>query len=238
MVKLQERFKDFIKQEEKKKSRAGLMLVTYPKSKEKLIGSCTMFFHQGNYHSQVRKLVQSSLSPEVLRKLVPEIEAIAITSLESWANKQIINTFQEMKKKFKTIVYTSVFTTSADDLRSTSGQARRTSYLRRNCCAGRNAREETATPGEFVCHRLSSSISRGRRSSAMSSCHATIATPPLPELQFAGEEAIVAVELSPPGRGKSMVAADYLSSPERTESLGKRRRQMKSHFVFSFISLI
>nr|GLL37280.1 abscisic acid 8'-hydroxylase 4 [Ipomoea trifida] len=141
-----------------------------------------MFFHQGNYHSQVRKLVQSSLSPEVLRKLVPEIEAIAITSLESWANKQIINTFQEMKKEL--------------------------CITRPQChpqLAGRNAREETATPGEFVCHRLSSSISRGRRSSAMSSCHATIATPPLPELQFAGEEAIVAVELSPPGRGKSVL---------------------------------
>nr|GME05784.1 abscisic acid 8'-hydroxylase 4 [Ipomoea batatas] len=68
----------------------SVQLVTYPKSKEKLIGSSTLFFHQGNYHSQVRKLVQSSLSPKVLRKLVPEIEAIAITSLESWANKQII----------------------------------------------------------------------------------------------------------------------------------------------------
>nr|GLL37284.1 probable phospholipid-transporting ATPase 4 isoform X4 [Ipomoea trifida] len=166
----------------------SLQLVTYSKSKEKLIGSCTMFFHQGNYHSQVRKLVQSSLSPEVLRKLVPEIEVIAITSLESWANKQIINTFQEMKKEL--------------------------CITRPQChpqLAGRNAREETATPGEFVCHRLSSSISRGRRSSAMSSCHATIPTPPLPELQFAGEEAIVAVELSPPGRGKSMAVKKSIS---------------------------
>nr|GLL47308.1 abscisic acid 8'-hydroxylase 4 [Ipomoea trifida] len=77
---------------------SSLFKPTYPKSKEKLIGPSALFFHQGNYHSQVRKLVQSSLSPEVLRKLVPDIEAIAITSLESWANKQIINTFQEMKK--------------------------------------------------------------------------------------------------------------------------------------------
>ncbi|XP_071691741.1 abscisic acid 8'-hydroxylase 4-like [Rutidosis leptorrhynchoides] len=71
---------------------------TYPKSKEELIGPSALFFHTGNYHARMRKLVQSSFSPEVNRKLITDIERIAISSLESWANGQVINTFQEMKK--------------------------------------------------------------------------------------------------------------------------------------------
>lgn len=71
---------------------------TYPKSKEKLIGPSALFFHTGNYHARMRKLVQSSFSPEVTRKLIPDIETLAISSLESWANGHVINTFHEMKK--------------------------------------------------------------------------------------------------------------------------------------------
>lgn len=71
---------------------------TYPKSKEKMIGPWALFFHQGNYHTHLRKLVQSSLSPEPIRKLIPDIEAIAISALESCANSQVANTFHEMKK--------------------------------------------------------------------------------------------------------------------------------------------
>ncbi|KAM3695073.1 hypothetical protein ACJW31_07G103300 [Castanea mollissima] len=77
---------------------AHLFKPTYPKSKEKMIGPSALFFHQGSYHSHLRKLVQSSLSPEAIRKLVPEIEAIAISALDSWANGQIVNSFHEMKK--------------------------------------------------------------------------------------------------------------------------------------------
>ncbi|KAF3666271.1 Abscisic acid 8'-hydroxylase 4 [Capsicum annuum] len=78
---------------------AHLFKPTYPKSKERLIGPSALFFHQGNYHSRLRKLVQSSLSPEALRKIVDDIEALAISSLESWAeNNQTINTFRVMKK--------------------------------------------------------------------------------------------------------------------------------------------
>ncbi|KAG2704199.1 hypothetical protein I3760_06G173700 [Carya illinoinensis] len=78
---------------------AHLFKPTYPKSKERMIGPSALFFHQGNYHAHLRKLVQSSLSPETIRKLVPDIEVIAISALESWAGGQgIINTFRELKK--------------------------------------------------------------------------------------------------------------------------------------------
>lgn len=71
---------------------------TYPKSKEKIIGPSALFFHQADYHARLRKLVQSSLSPERIKKLIPHIEAIAISALESYAVGQVINTFKEMKK--------------------------------------------------------------------------------------------------------------------------------------------
>ncbi|KAK3001829.1 hypothetical protein RJ639_022237 [Escallonia herrerae] len=71
---------------------------TYPKSKEKMIGPSALFFHQGDYHARLRKLVQNSLSPETIRKLVPDIEAIAISALESLANQQVTITFCQMKK--------------------------------------------------------------------------------------------------------------------------------------------
>ncbi|CAI9769939.1 unnamed protein product [Fraxinus pennsylvanica] len=77
---------------------AHLFNPTYPKSKEKMIGPSALFFHQGDYHNRLRKLVQSSLSLEHLRKLILGIEAIAISTLESWTSGQVINTFQELKK--------------------------------------------------------------------------------------------------------------------------------------------
>lgn len=77
---------------------ADLFRPTYPKSKEKMIGPSALFFHQGDYHNHLRKLVQSSLSPESIRKLIPGIEAIAVSTLDSWASGKTINTFQGMKK--------------------------------------------------------------------------------------------------------------------------------------------
>lgn len=79
-------------------SHAHLFRPTYPKSKEKMIGPSALFFHQGSYHSHLRKLVQSSLSPETIRKLAHDIEAIAISALDSWASGQVVNSFHEMKK--------------------------------------------------------------------------------------------------------------------------------------------
>ncbi|GFP84574.1 abscisic acid 8'-hydroxylase 4 [Phtheirospermum japonicum] len=58
---------------------ADLFKPTYPKSKEKMIGPSALFFHQGEYHSYLRRLVQSSLSPEAIKKLIPGIEDIAFS---------------------------------------------------------------------------------------------------------------------------------------------------------------
>ncbi|GAB4852149.1 hypothetical protein Ancab_016339 [Ancistrocladus abbreviatus] len=77
---------------------AHLFKSTYPKGKETLIGPSALFFHQGGYHLRLRKLVQSPLSPETIRVLVADIEALAVSTLDSCAGGRIINTFHEMKK--------------------------------------------------------------------------------------------------------------------------------------------
>lgn len=81
-------------------SHAHLFKPTYPKSKEKLIGPSAIFFHTGNYHTHLRKLVQASLSPDRIRKLIPCIETLAVSVMESWAvpHSPVINTFAELKK--------------------------------------------------------------------------------------------------------------------------------------------
>lgn len=80
-------------------TQAHLFKPTYPKSKEHLIGPCALFFHQGEYHMRLRKLIQRSLSLNSLRNLVPHIESLAISTIQSWCGDgHIINTFKEMKK--------------------------------------------------------------------------------------------------------------------------------------------
>lgn len=79
-------------------TQAHLFKATYPKSKERLIGPSAIFFHQGDYHFRLRKLVQGCLSLEAIRNLVTDIEAAAVSALDSWHGGHIINTFQEMKK--------------------------------------------------------------------------------------------------------------------------------------------
>lgn len=79
-------------------SKAQLFKPTYPQSKENLIGPSALFFHQGVYHSKIKKLVQSAFSLDVIRNMVSDIEAIATSSLESWSGGHVINTFLELKK--------------------------------------------------------------------------------------------------------------------------------------------
>ncbi|KAK4390559.1 Abscisic acid 8'-hydroxylase [Sesamum angolense] len=67
-------------------TQAHLFKPTYPKSKENLIGPSALFFHGGEYHKRLRKLVQASLCPEVLRGLVVDIEALTLSALSSWAD--------------------------------------------------------------------------------------------------------------------------------------------------------
>ncbi|XP_027331128.1 abscisic acid 8'-hydroxylase CYP707A1-like [Abrus precatorius] len=79
-------------------TQAHLFKPTYPKSKEHLIGPCALFFHQGDYHMRLRKLVLRSLSFETLQNLVPDIEALVISSMKTWGDGHVINTFKEMKR--------------------------------------------------------------------------------------------------------------------------------------------
>ncbi|XAR59451.1 (+)-abscisic acid 8'-hydroxylase [Bertholletia excelsa] len=88
---------------------ADLFKPTYPKSKENMIGSSALFFHQGDYHTHMRRLVQTSLSPDAIKRMIPHIETIAISDLESWTSKQVINTFLEMKKFTFDVGILSVF---------------------------------------------------------------------------------------------------------------------------------
>ncbi|XP_054776661.1 abscisic acid 8'-hydroxylase 4-like [Prosopis cineraria] len=89
---------------------AHLFKPTYPKSKEILIGPSALFFHQGDCHTRIRKLVQTSLSPERIRKLILYIEAEAVSTMESWVSAgQVINVFQSMKKFSFSIGILSVF---------------------------------------------------------------------------------------------------------------------------------
>ncbi|XP_022155105.1 abscisic acid 8'-hydroxylase 2 [Momordica charantia] len=79
-------------------SKAHLFKPTYPPSKEKMIGPEALFFHQGSYHSCLKKLVQASFLPSAIRPSVSQIEAIVLRLLPSWNNSQQINTLHQMKR--------------------------------------------------------------------------------------------------------------------------------------------
>lgn len=78
-------------------TQAHLFKPTYPLSKEKMIGPEALFFHQGPYHSRLKRLVQASFLPSAIRGSVSEIEKIVVNILPCWKNKTI-NTLQEMKR--------------------------------------------------------------------------------------------------------------------------------------------
>ncbi|PIA60384.1 hypothetical protein AQUCO_00300106v1 [Aquilegia coerulea] len=78
-------------------SQANLFKPTYPPSKEMMIGPEAIFFHQGDYHSRLKKLVQASFLPSAIRGSVSEIEKIVLRLVSSWENTTI-NTLNEMKK--------------------------------------------------------------------------------------------------------------------------------------------
>ncbi|XP_022997684.1 abscisic acid 8'-hydroxylase 2-like isoform X2 [Cucurbita maxima] len=78
-------------------SKAHLFKPTYPPSKEKMIGPQALFFHQGPYHSRLKKLIQASFLPSAIKPSVSQIENIVLRLLPSWDNSQI-NTLQQMKR--------------------------------------------------------------------------------------------------------------------------------------------
>ncbi|KAK4490861.1 hypothetical protein RD792_001576 [Penstemon davidsonii] len=77
-------------------SKAHLFKPTFPASKERMLGKQAIFFHQGDYHTKLRKLVLRAFMPNSIKNIVPDIESIAINSLQSWEGN-LITTFQEMK---------------------------------------------------------------------------------------------------------------------------------------------
>lgn len=77
-------------------TKSDLFKPTFPASKERMLGKQAIFFHQGDYHGKLRKLVLRAFMPEAIRSRVPDIESIAVDSLQSWEGR-LVNTFQEMK---------------------------------------------------------------------------------------------------------------------------------------------
>uniref|UniRef100_A0A803KRU9 Uncharacterized protein n=1 Tax=Chenopodium quinoa TaxID=63459 RepID=A0A803KRU9_CHEQI len=90
-------------------SKAHLFKPTYPPSKEKMIGPEALFFHQGAYHSKLKKLVQASFLPCALKGAVSQIENIVLDFLPTWENNNSINTLVEMKKYAFDVAIISAF---------------------------------------------------------------------------------------------------------------------------------
>ncbi|XP_042399541.1 abscisic acid 8'-hydroxylase 3-like [Zingiber officinale] len=78
-------------------TQAHLFKPTYPRSKERLIGPWALFFHQGDYHLRLRKIVQAAVSPDALRGIVPDVERLVVPLLRSWDGREF-STFHTMKQ--------------------------------------------------------------------------------------------------------------------------------------------
>ncbi|KAL0447646.1 UNVERIFIED_CONTAM: Abscisic acid 8'-hydroxylase [Sesamum latifolium] len=89
-------------------SKSHLFKPTFPASKERMLGKQAIFFHQGDYHAKLRKLVLRAFMPESIKNIVPDIESLAVGSLESWEGK-LITTFQEMKTYAFNVALLSIF---------------------------------------------------------------------------------------------------------------------------------
>ncbi|KAH0851394.1 hypothetical protein HID58_094277 [Brassica napus] len=89
-------------------TKSHLFKPTFPASKERMLGKQAIFFHQGDYHSKLRKLVLRAFMPEAIRDMVPDIESIAQDSLRNW-DGTMINTYQEMKTYTFNVALLSIF---------------------------------------------------------------------------------------------------------------------------------
>ncbi|CAH1446798.1 unnamed protein product [Lactuca virosa] len=90
-------------------TQSHLFKPTYPTSKEMMIGPEAVFFHQGSYHSHLKKLIRSSFLPSAIKGLVPKIESIVLDLLPVWEHSKVINTLHEMKKYSYQVAIISVF---------------------------------------------------------------------------------------------------------------------------------
>ncbi|KAA8521072.1 hypothetical protein F0562_011775 [Nyssa sinensis] len=89
-------------------TRAHLFKPTFPASKERMLGKQAIFFHQGDYHTKLRKLVLRAFMPVAIKNIVSDIESIAVDCLKSLEG-QVFNTFQEMKTYTFNIALLSIF---------------------------------------------------------------------------------------------------------------------------------
>ncbi|KAL0312332.1 UNVERIFIED_CONTAM: Abscisic acid 8'-hydroxylase [Sesamum radiatum] len=92
-------FASKVKNESRARFESKPLQAHIPASKERILGKQAIFFHQGDYHAKLRKLVLRAFMPEAIKNIVSDIESIAVNSLESWEGK-LITTFQEMKTSF------------------------------------------------------------------------------------------------------------------------------------------
>lgn len=81
-------------------TKSHLFKPTFPVSKERILGRQAIFFHQGDYHGHLRKLVVRAFMPETIREIVSDVESIAVAAVESWQGR-LITAFQEMKTVLK-----------------------------------------------------------------------------------------------------------------------------------------
>lgn len=77
-------------------TRADIFKPTFPASKERMLGRRAIFFQQGKYHAQLRRLVLRAVMPNAIRSRVAEIDAVALSTVSSWEGRTV-NTFEEMK---------------------------------------------------------------------------------------------------------------------------------------------
>lgn len=98
-------------------TRAPLFKPTFPASKERMLGREAIFFHQGSYHSKLRKLVLKAFLPESIKPKVSSIESIALRALHSWDGRAV-NTYQEMKSVSTTSSNSSIVSSSSPLLKT------------------------------------------------------------------------------------------------------------------------
>ncbi|GLU05230.1 hypothetical protein SLE2022_223410 [Rubroshorea leprosula] len=89
-------------------TRAHLFKPTFPASKERMLGKQAIFFHQGDYHDKLRKLVLRAFMPESIKNIVADVESIANDTLQSLEGR-LITTFQEMKTYTFNVAVLSIF---------------------------------------------------------------------------------------------------------------------------------
>ncbi|RDX60088.1 Abscisic acid 8'-hydroxylase 1 [Mucuna pruriens] len=89
-------------------NKAQLFKPTFPASKERMLGKQAIFFHQGAYHANLRRLVLRTFMPEAIKDILSDIESIAQSCLKSWEGK-LITTFLEMKTFTFNVALLSIF---------------------------------------------------------------------------------------------------------------------------------